>query len=713
MAGRKIIKKQKGVLIVLLSAVAFWCQPIGGLYADLIPASTLGFDVDFARIVSEQDALSNHRASYVATEGGYVGLAGMREREIFGGAWAKPDADHSFLGWVSDKGEYLTDDWFFAPIELNQDASFYAVFVESAAFVNDKEFLAVQIASEQPGWCDPKNTLQPDLTELFHSQKVVFAGEEVDTSCPVSEPDSELLFEPEPEEDIIETDIPDSEPENPIIEEPENPKEDIVPSESEASMDEKPDNFEEDIVLSESEASMDEKTEVSEEDIIPSESEASMDEKPENFEENITPSESEASMDEKTENSDEDIVASKPEDPMVGEIGDSTTEELENSTEEIVPSEPDDSEPGSTPSESGISPQEADSAEPDVEIWPGSEPDVPAEEIWDGTTGDSDLIPAQKPQRGKPGFAPEGAANGSGGIKLNPIQEISPIESEPTELKPMESEPIESEPTESVPMAPESMEGNSSNPVVEDAEFEDDPVEDELISTDQAMSTDEKEVLSDELALEEGIEDVSVEERVDEEEISEDAEAEEEILEDAEAEEEPPGTDALMIEIAAPEVTEMTELQTETKNTFCNAFCVESETNQLLFEAPSTQASIGKTISFENSEEGKNYVFDSLGVFQYIEPESYQDGEAPTLYTDAQEVVEYNLSDLSCTIKEEPDEDMTIIYYVMSKTVDADALGQIDELSDNGLKMDYTPFVAATVLGGVTLLIQTGRRKRL
>ena len=145
------------------------------------------------------------------------------------------------------------------------------------------------------------------------------------------------------------------------------------------------------------------------------------------------------------------------------------------------------------------------------------------------------------------------------------------------------------------------------------------------------------------------------------------------------------------------------------KKVYCNILCVERTTNDIIEQTEPVQATAGSKITVEGNL-GDDYELDSLGVFKYIAADSYENGGASSIYSDADDIVDYDKEELSCTLKSEPSEDMTIVYY-MQMTALGGIRNQINEVSDNGISQEITP--AIILLSFVALLFVTGYKRKI
>ena len=125
-----------------------------------------------------------------------------------------------------------------------------------------------------------------------------------------------------------------------------------------------------------------------------------------------------------------------------------------------------------------------------------------------------------------------------------------------------------------------------------------------------------------------------------------------------------------------------------------NVLCVESKTNQLLGNTPETLVSGGEEIGLKGNVD-KLYKFDSLGVFEYIDPAEYESGVQPSFYSGAEDVISVDAEDLSCLIEDTPSNDMTVVFY-MADTVSQ----QLDIPADSGLELPLVPGVFMIVMSG-------------
>ena len=124
-----------------------------------------------------------------------------------------------------------------------------------------------------------------------------------------------------------------------------------------------------------------------------------------------------------------------------------------------------------------------------------------------------------------------------------------------------------------------------------------------------------------------------------------------------------------------------------------NVLCVKSGTNELIAYSSDQEALGGEEISLTGNIDETSYAFESVGVFDYITPEDYEDGELPGFYEAQEELVSYNPDNLSMLVKDEPDSNMSVIFYL------SDIASQLSTMTNSGINLDFRPYIFLIFLG--------------
>ena len=159
------------------------------------------------------------------------------------------------------------------------------------------------------------------------------------------------------------------------------------------------------------------------------------------------------------------------------------------------------------------------------------------------------------------------------------------------------------------------------------------------------------------------------------------------------------------------------EASAKKNDTVYNAICVDSKTNKVLSSSMDIPAVSGQNVSLKDSVES-NYKLDSIGVYYHIDSDKYED-EDLKFYANSDDVIECDTVDLSASVIEEPEDNLSIVYYLSQDVaaplsdIDLTASNQIIRPADNGLDMYSQPFIVFTVFSAAFSMVCICLRRKL